>query len=291
MQLLRLTVPARPSQSWEQAEFSLRTSRASAAFLVYPATPAFTTVLATTADPGLCTNNTTTSPFCTLDDQVENALDVEWSGAVAKKAQVVLVVSGATSASTDTVFLSASYAIQHNTAKILNVSYGLCELGMGTTGNTSYNNLWQTAASAGIAVFAASGDSGSPACDQGQATSTPYGAQYGLSVSGLASPQYVTAVGGTDFNWGRIDSGPLLERDQQCHHRRECSGIHAGDSVERFLHECPGFDVFPVTRDTTAGYSAITPRQAQQTSSRDAILQRSGRQQSSAWVARIPPLS
>ncbi len=167
-----------------------------------PATPAFTTVLATTADPGLCTNNTTTSPFCTLDDQVENALDVEWSGAVAKKAQVVLVVSGATDTMTDTVFLSASYAIQHNTAKILNVSYGLCELGMGTTGNTSYNNLWQTAASAGIAVFAASGDSGSPACDQGQATSTPYGAQYGLSVSGLASPQYVTAVGGTDFNWG-----------------------------------------------------------------------------------------
>ena len=111
---------------------------------------------------------------------------MEWSGAVAKKAQVVLVVSGATSASTDTVFLSASYAIQHNTAKILNVSYGLCELGMGTAGNTSYNNLWQTAASAGIAVFAASGDSGSPACDQGQATGTPYGAQYGLSVSGLS---------------------------------------------------------------------------------------------------------
>ncbi len=173
-----------------------------------PATPAFTTVLATTADPGLCTNDTTTSPFCTLDDQIENALDVEWSGAVAKKAQVVLVVSGATSASTDTVFLSASYAIQHNTAKILNVSYGLCELGMGTAGNTSYNNLWQTAASAGIAVFAASGDSGSPACDQGQAPGTPYGAQYGLSVSGLASTIYNTAVGGTDFNWGISTAAP-----------------------------------------------------------------------------------
>jgi len=173
-----------------------------------PATPAFTTVLATATDPGLCTNNTTTSPFCTLDDQVENALDVEWSGAVAKKAQVVLVVSGATTASTDTVYLSANYAIQHNTAKILNVSYGLCELGMGTAGNTSYNNLWQTAASAGIAVFAASGDSGSPACDQGQAPGTPYGAQYGLSVSGLASPQYVTAVGGTDLNWTSSGTPP-----------------------------------------------------------------------------------
>ena len=71
----------------------------------------------------------------------------------------------------------------------------------GPRGNATYNTLWQTAAAAGIAVFAASGDSGSPACDQGQATATPYGAQYGLSISGLASSQYDTAVGGTDLNW------------------------------------------------------------------------------------------
>ena len=54
----------------------------------------------------------------------------------------------------------------------------------------------------GISVFVATGDSGSPSCDQGgDASGTPYEAQYGLSVSGLASSPWDTAVGGTDFNW------------------------------------------------------------------------------------------
>src|SRR6185503_10587632 len=93
--------------------------------------------------------------------------------------------------------------------KILNVSYGNCELFLGTSGNTSWNNLWQKAASAGIAVFVATGDSGSPACDQGgssQSGGTPYGAEFGLAVSGIASTPYNTAVGGTDLNWGATAS-------------------------------------------------------------------------------------
>ncbi len=166
--------------------------------------------LAHGTDPGRCTSTqppSASNNYCTLDDQIENALDVEWSGAVAPGAQVVLVVSGATSGNDDTVFDSAQYAIQHNTAKILNVSYGLCELFLGTSNNASYNGLWQTAATQGIAVFAASGDSGSPRCDQGgDASGTPYPAQYGLSVSGLASSPFDTAVGGTDLNWGSTAS-------------------------------------------------------------------------------------
>ena len=48
----------------------------------------------------------------------------------------------------------------------------------------------------------ASGDSGSPSCDQnGDSVGWPYSAQYGLSVSGLASTPYNVAVGGTDFSW------------------------------------------------------------------------------------------
>lgn len=138
--------------------------------------------------------------FCTLDDQTENALDVEWSGAVAKGANVVLVFTTPT-ATNDAVYLSANYVIQNNIAPILNVSYGECELGLGTTGNGAYNTLWQTASTEGIAVFVASGDSGSPACDQGQSPTTPYSANFGLSVSGIASTQFNTAVGGTDFQW------------------------------------------------------------------------------------------
>ena len=173
-----------------------------------PAGPALTMTLANATDPGVCNQQTASAAnhWCTIDDQTENALDVEWSGAVAINAQIVLVVSGATTQTTDTVFTSANYIVQNSVAKIVNVSYGECELGLGAAGNTTYNNLWQTAAAAGIAVFVASGDSGSPACDQGQATTTPYGAQFGLAVSGLASSQYVTAVGGTDLNWGSTAS-------------------------------------------------------------------------------------
>ncbi len=151
-----------------------------------------------TVDPGYCTG---TTGNCTLDDQVENALDVEWSGAVAKGATVDLVVTQQTNTN-DAIYDSAQYVINNMTARILNVSYGECELFEGTSGNTAYNNLWQSASTAGIAVFVATGDSGSPSCDQGGAANGPYGAQYGLSVSGLASSQYDTAVGGTDLNWG-----------------------------------------------------------------------------------------
>ncbi len=166
-----------------------------------PAGIAPQTIIANGIDPGQCTS---TNPYasCTIDDLVENTLDVEWSGAVARGASIVLVVSGSSSATTDTVYTSAEYVIQNNTANILNVSYGECELDMGTSDNAAYNNLWETAATEGIAIFVASGDSGSATCDQAGDANPPDEAQYGLSVSGLASTPYNTAVGGTDFNWG-----------------------------------------------------------------------------------------
>ncbi len=79
---------------------------------------------------------------------------------------------------------------------VMNVSYGACELSMGTAGNVQYYDLWQTAAAEGLAVFVASGDSGSASCDDGFNF-----AEYGLTVSGIASTPFDTAVGGTDFNW------------------------------------------------------------------------------------------
>jgi len=149
------------------------------------------------------------SGLCSSGDMYENTLDVEWSGAVAKNAQIVLVASYPASSTDDNLYDSELYIVNNvgnpaspvYKAHQLNVSYGECELGNSTTGNVLYYNLWQTAASEGIAVFVATGDSGSPSCDQGQDTSLPYGAQYGLTVSGLASTPYDTAVGGTDLNW------------------------------------------------------------------------------------------
>jgi hypothetical protein len=158
------------------------------------------TVIITNYDPGACPQFTASC----AGDLVENTLDVEWSGAVAKGANIVLVTSSAPTPTSDSLYLSESYIVQHKTAPVMNVSYGQCELTMGTAGNTEYNNLWQTAASEGIAVLVASGDSGSPACDQGfdSYDGVPYAAQFGVSVSGLTSTPYNTSVGGTDLNWG-----------------------------------------------------------------------------------------
>jgi len=157
-------------------------------------------VVITNSDPGACPGF---AASC-ADDLVENTLDVEWAGAVAKGANIVLVTSSAPTSTSDPLYLSEEYIVEHKPASIMNVSYGACELVLGTAGNTQYNNLWQTAAAEGIAVFVASGDAGSPACDQGfdAIYGVPYPAQFGVAVNGIASTPYNTAVGGTDLNWG-----------------------------------------------------------------------------------------
>lgn len=163
-------------------------------------------------DPGICTN---AANICGPGDLDENSLDVEWSGAVAPGAQIVLVTDAYNSnnpqlATNDPIFDGAQWVVDNAYvqgsavygSRIMSLSYGQCELFSGTASNVAYNNLWQTAASAGIAVFVASGDSGAPACDQGgDAGGVPYTAQYGEAVNSLASTPYNTAVGGTDFSW------------------------------------------------------------------------------------------
>jgi len=168
-----------------------------------PAIPSFRQIVADGINPGQC--GVTPTTYCSMGDQVENSLDVEWSGAIAKGAAIVLVVSGENSGGTiDTVYDSAAYVVDNKTAPILNVSYGLCELGEGNAGNALYNSLWEKASSEGISVFVATGDSGSASCDEGGdqgGQNVPYAAEYGLSVSGIASTPYNTAVGGTDLFW------------------------------------------------------------------------------------------
>ena len=153
----------------------------------------------------VCTDTTGTVPYpanpCGIDDLIENSLDVEWSGSVAKNAQIILVASYPASVTDDNLYDSESYIVNNLTARVMNVSYGECELSNGTAGNVQYYNLWEQAAAEGISVFVAAGDSGSAACDDGYSW-----AASGLTVSGLASTPWNTAVGGTDFNWCNIDT-------------------------------------------------------------------------------------
>ncbi len=128
-------------------------------------------------------------------EETEADLDVEWSGAVAKGANVAFVVSASTTA-TDGIDLSSTYLVNNNIASVISVSFGSCEAEMGSAGNSFYNSLWAQAAAEGISVFVAAGDSGSAGCDA--PSSAP--ASQGFAVSGLASTPYNVAVGGTEFN-------------------------------------------------------------------------------------------
>jgi subtilase family serine protease len=126
--------------------------------------------------------------------EAEADLDVEWAGAVAKNAAIDLIVSA--SGATDGADLSAQYIADTNFASIMSVSFGLCELFLGTTGNQQINQLWQQAAAEGITVVVAAGDEGSAGCEDIAAP----GATTGLGVNGLASTPFNIAVGGTSFD-------------------------------------------------------------------------------------------
>jgi len=155
-----------------------------------PAQTLKTIIAAGSTDPGFETAH---------GGEGENTLDVEWSGATAPGAQIELIVSSSTS-TTPSVLLSPMYIIDNKVAPIMSASYGGCELGIGTAGNTTFNNLWQQGATQGISLFESSGDQGSAGCTS-QDTAPPNADSIGLQVNGEASPPWITAVGGTDLNW------------------------------------------------------------------------------------------
>jgi hypothetical protein len=142
-------------------------------------------IVLASADPGVI-----------LGDDGEATLDVEWSGAVAPKATIKLVVADgtATTSIADGVDLSALYIIQNNLAQIMSESFGLCEA---FSDNQFDQFLWEQAAAQGITVMVSAGDNGSASCDP---DGDPLASTDGLAVSGTASTPFNVAVGGTDFD-------------------------------------------------------------------------------------------
>lgn len=146
-----------------------------------------------TNDPQIVLNGS--DPGIIPEIEPEAVTDVEWTGAVAKNANIMLVVSQDTETSAG-IDLSALYVIENSLAPVMSVSYGACEAALGTAGNAFYNSLWEQAAAQGITVIVASGDDGSAGCDSpNQSTAVK-----GLAVSGLASTPFNVAIGGTDFD-------------------------------------------------------------------------------------------
>ena len=150
-------------------------------------------------DPGIDGNNNPDGPNYA---SVEAYLDVEWAGAVAPNATIDLVI-GADTALSSGLILSAERAVYGNIAPIISVSFGNCELNIGSE-NAFLNTMWEQAAAQGQTVLVSSGDAGSAGCDND--TTQAY-AVLGQAVNGFASTPYNIAVGGTDFYYSDYATG------------------------------------------------------------------------------------
>ena len=121
-------------------------------------------------------------------DADEAALDIEWSGAVARNAAIVFVYS-------DDVWQSAMYAVDQNLAPVLSMSYGACEES-DLTDLPTFQSIVQQANAQGTTWLAAAGDAGAADCEDPSALT----AQNGLAIDVPGSIPEVTSMGGTAFN-------------------------------------------------------------------------------------------
>jgi uncharacterized protein (TIGR03437 family) len=128
------------------------------------------------------------NPGVQAGDIDEANLDVQWAGAVARKATIVYVYS------TD-VWQSAMYAVDQNLAPVLSMSYGLCEQA-DLIDLPDFQTVARQANAQGITWLAAAGDAGAADCDNRDALT----AQNGVAVDSPASIPEITGMGGTMFN-------------------------------------------------------------------------------------------
>jgi len=144
-------------------------------------------------------------------EELEAVLDTSWSGAVAPKAKIDLVISAST-ATTDGVTLSEQYIVDHNLANVMTESFGDCEANYTSSEAAAISALAQQAAAQGITYMVSTGDSGSAGCDVAGASS----ATGPVSPNIIATTPYTVAVGGTQFNegsssafWGSANSNTM----------------------------------------------------------------------------------
>jgi subtilase family serine protease len=141
----------------------------------------------TQSHPGGCT-----APGFT-GDEVEAALDAEWSSAVAPDASIIEASCATVAPLNFGVETALTNLVEGGTtATIFSISYGGDEAANGLSFEQGWVNLLEEGAAEGISIFVSSGDSGSSA-DEGSIDVD------GLTVNGLADSAYNVSVGGTDF--------------------------------------------------------------------------------------------
>jgi hypothetical protein len=128
-------------------------------------------------------------------DLGESDLDIEWSGAVARNAQIVFVNGETANGVLDALTAVINPPTGPPLAPVVSMSYGACEASAGFDLET----LLQQGNAEGVTIVNSSGDAGSATCDRNPPNNTrPFSpAVFGLAVSYPASSPEVTGVGGT----------------------------------------------------------------------------------------------
>jgi subtilase family serine protease len=152
-------------------------------------------------------------------DEGESDLDLEWSGGVAKGAQIIFLYAGLdpNASPPDSCSGSRFFSVwdaledaltgsltQGDTgtpvAPFVSTSYGFCESGLGLSNVTQIRGWVQTGQTLGVTLVSASGDSGAADCDPNSTDPNGTSATGGLAVDAPASIPETTGAGGTEFS-------------------------------------------------------------------------------------------
>lgn len=123
-------------------------------------------------------------------DAVEVTLDIEVAIAIAPKAKIL--VYEVPKLNDRTKIDLVSKIVSDGRSKIINISYGLCELAKEESAVKAFHTLLAKARAQGITIFVAAGDDGAYDCAQVDNSIANQ-----LAVDYPASDSYTTAVGGT----------------------------------------------------------------------------------------------
>ncbi len=123
---------------------------------------------------------------------IEVELDIEVVGAIAPHANQLIYEGPNTTQGLNDTYNSI---VTDNKAQVVSTSWGLCESSTGSAELMTLDTIFKQAATQGISIYAASGDSGAYDCGD---TS--------LAVDSPADDPYVTGAGGTSLQLGANDS-------------------------------------------------------------------------------------
>jgi len=143
--------------------------------------------------------STSTATRCSGDES-ESDLDLEWSGGVARNADIIFVYAGLApgdtcAARSNSVWNALFDAVDTNIAPVISTSYGACEAANKEPFADQVQGWAQQANAQGQTIMASSGDSGAADCDPDNIAK----ATQGLAVDVPAAIPEVTGTGGTEF--------------------------------------------------------------------------------------------